>query len=83
MALRYDADQDRAPVVVAQGSDHRADRICALAQEYGVVVRRDSALVEALAQLDEQTPIPVELYEAAAELLAFVYRLQRQVAGNR
>ena len=75
VALRYDPGRDSAPVVVARGTGYRAARIQELAEANGVVVREDPELVEALCRLDDHAQIPAELYGAAAELLAIVYRL--------
>jgi flagellar biosynthesis protein len=77
VALRYDAQRDGAPKVIAKGAGHIADRIMALAEEHGVVVHHDPDLVGLLAQLDVQAEIPEHLYRAVAEVLAFVYRLNQ------
>ena len=83
VALRYTAGVDSAPVVLAKGSGYRADRIKALAAEHGVRVREDPELVDALSQLEEGTEIPLALYAAVAELLAFVYRAEGRLGGRQ
>ena len=75
VALRYDADSDRAPKMIAKGRGHLADRIVELAKEHGIHVHQDPDLVALLAKLDVQSEIPDDLYQAIAEVLAFVYRL--------
>ncbi len=75
VALRYEAEKDAAPCVVAKGAGHLADRIVELAREHGVPVQEDRDLTALLAQLDLNTRIPTELYRAVAEILAFVSRL--------
>ncbi|HXF07210.1 MAG TPA: flagellar biosynthesis protein FlhB [Candidatus Acidoferrales bacterium] len=79
VALRYDAERMRAPVVVAKGADRIALRIRAVAAEHGVLVLESPSLARALywhAALDE--PIPVDLYLVVAQVLAYVYQLKHQ-----
>jgi flagellar biosynthesis protein len=78
VALRYDPGQDPAPRLVAKGQGHIAERIIQIAQEHGVHVQEDPDLVELLAALDLGQLIPEELYAALAEILAFIYRLNRR-----
>lgn len=80
VALRYDAKKDVAPRVVAKGERLLAERIIEIASQHGVYVHEDPDLVEALVKLDVDTRIPEELYRAVAEILAFVYRLNRRIA---
>lgn len=75
VALKYDPDKDRAPVVAAKGAGLLAERIIELARETGVPVREDPELVRYLAALDLYQEIPPQLYEVVAEILAFVYRM--------
>jgi flagellar biosynthesis protein len=74
-ALRYDAESDVSPRVVAAGKGLIADRIIAEARAAGVPVRDDAALAEAIAGLDLGTQVPESLYRAVAEALAWAYRL--------
>jgi flagellar biosynthesis protein len=76
--LRYDTTRDQAPRVVAKGRGKMADRIVALAQEHHVPLVEDRNLVQVLEALDLNTDIPPELYQAVAEVLVFVYRMNRQ-----
>ncbi len=78
VALRYDEEKDQAPKVVAKGSGILADRIVEIARENGLHVYPDKDLVALLSKLDVNTEIPGDLYKAVAEVLAFVYRLNRQ-----
>ena len=78
IALRYDAKKDDAPRVTAKGSGYVAEEIMKLAREHKIPLREDPALVGALAALDLGEHVPVELYRAVAEVLAFIYRLQRK-----
>ena len=78
VALRYLAGADDAPRVVARGRGEIADRILALAREHGVPVHPDRDLVEALAALDVGAQVPPKLYEALAEVLAYVFRVNHR-----
>ncbi len=70
--MGYDPDRDDAPRLLAKGQGEFADRIIALAREYGIPIRENSDLVAILAKLNLSQEIPPELYRAVAELLAFV-----------
>jgi flagellar biosynthesis protein len=74
-ALHYERGVDRAPRVVARGEGHVAERILAAAREHGVPIHEDRALVQVLSKLDVDTEIPLEVYQAVAEVLAFLYRV--------
>ena len=78
IALRYDAAKDDAPRVTAKGQGYVAEEILKLARKHNIPLREDPALVGALSTLDLGEHIPVELYRAVAEVLAFIYRLQRK-----
>lgn len=68
-ALRYEDDQDEAPVVVAQGQGELARQIVDAARAYGIPVVRDVPVARALRELEVGDEIPEELYEAVAEIL--------------
>ncbi|GLQ57671.1 EscU/YscU/HrcU family type III secretion system export apparatus switch protein [Devosia nitrariae] len=74
VALEYEARVHAAPRVVAKGRGALAERIVALAQENGVVIESDPVLAEALAQVELDDAIPIELYEAVAIVIGFVLR---------
>lgn len=74
VALSYEKDRG-APVVVASGQGAIAERILQKARKAGVEVVADPDLVELLAGIPLGTEIPPELYQAVAEILAFVYRV--------
>ncbi len=75
VALRYEPEEEHAPRVVVSGRGHLAQRIIELAREEGVYVHEDPVLAAALAELRIGELIPPELYQAVAEVLAFVYRI--------
>ncbi len=77
-ALRYAQSKESAPRVVAKGRGKIAEKIVALAEQHQVPLVEDRNLVEMLEALDIDTEIPSELYQAVAEVLVFVYRLNQQ-----
>ena len=80
IALGYEPGVDAAPVVLAKGRGRTAERILAAAREADVPVRTDRDLVELLSAVELGDAVPPELYVAVAELLAFIYRVNRQAA---
>jgi flagellar biosynthesis protein len=78
-ALRY-TDGSDAPEVVATGRGEIARKILEAAEDAGVPVRKDPALVEALSKLDVGQAIPPELYVAVAEALVWAYRLDARAS---
>jgi flagellar biosynthesis protein len=75
VALKYDPrERKEAPKIVASGSGKIAEQILELAFAHGVKVREDAELVEILALLDVDSPIPLEAYAAVAEILSYVYK---------
>ena len=79
VALKYEPAKDNAPRITAKGTALIAERIIELATREGIPISEDPDLVGALVQLDFQEEIPPELYKAVAEILAFVYRLNRNM----
>ncbi len=82
VAVKYDGRSMAAPNLVAKGRGEVARRILALAEKHGIPVRQDGDLVELLSVCDLGEEIPVELYAAVAELLAYLYRLNLERAGS-
>jgi flagellar biosynthetic protein FlhB len=76
IALRY-RPEEGAPLVVAKGYDEIALYIRKIAKQHGIPVVENKPLARALArQVKVGRSIPVEMYAAVAEVLAFVYRLR-------
>ena len=77
VALQFDAAKMVAPVVVAKGAGHLAERIKEIAKDNQVPIVEDKPLAQALHKMVEIGEyIPVELYRTVAEVLAYVYRLK-------
>ena len=78
MALTYDTQKDKAPRVVAKGRGYLAGKIIEIARRHNVPLYEDQNLVQVLEALDIETEIPPELYQAVAEVLAFIYRMNNK-----
>ncbi len=80
VALRYDGEKDRAPVVVAKGKGVVAERIVDVAQSHDVPVVRKPELARAVYQsVDVGEEVPPEFYRAVAEIIAFVMFRRKKV----
>ncbi len=79
VALKY-APGTSAPTVVAKGRGLIAEEIIARAHEHGVFVHESPELVALLSRVDIDGQIPPELYIAIAELLAWIYQVEREGA---
>lgn len=80
VAIRYDKKM-AAPEVVAKGQDFLAERIKQVAKENRVTVVENKPLARALyATVEVGETIPPELYQAVAEVLAYVFRLKRRLS---
>jgi flagellar biosynthesis protein len=77
-ALKYDRKKDIAPKVIAKGKGALAEKIIELAKQNNIPLKSDPALVQILSRLDIDDEIPVALYKAVAEILAFVYSINNQ-----
>lgn len=78
IALSYDSQKNNGPTVVAKGKGKIADNILEKASLHDVPIYEDPNLVELLGQLDLNTSIPEELYQAVAEVFAFIYHLDEK-----
>ncbi|RQQ46065.1 EscU/YscU/HrcU family type III secretion system export apparatus switch protein [Burkholderia stagnalis] len=77
-ALVYDAKGgDAAPRVIAKGYGVLADMIVARARDAGLYVHTAPEMVSLLMQVDLDDRIPPQLYQAVADLLAWLYALER------
>ncbi|AQX54062.1 flagellar biosynthesis protein FlhB [Priestia flexa] len=80
IALKYDEDKMDAPYVVASGVDFVAQKIKAVAKSHEIIMVENRPLARGLY---EQTKVgdvvPEEFFKAVAEILAYVYRIQKKV----
>lgn len=77
IALAYQTG-DTAPRVVAKGRGLIAQAIIERAREHGVFVHESGDLVGLLMQVELDENIPPHLYLAVAELLAWLYRMEKE-----
>ncbi|GKU82456.1 EscU/YscU/HrcU family type III secretion system export apparatus switch protein [Niallia sp. NCCP-28] len=78
VALSYDKHTQDAPIVVAKGGGLVAEAIIKKAKENGVPIQEDPSLVELLSKLNIQEKIPEDLYQAVAEVFAFIYKIEQE-----
>lgn len=82
VALAY-AATDSAPRVVAKGWGDTARAIVTQARAHGIPVHSAPELLALLVQVDLDRTIPPALYRAVAELLAWIYRIERERIETR
>jgi flagellar biosynthetic protein FlhB len=77
VAIKYDSSKSEAPFVVAKGQDYLAQRLKEIAKKNRVYVAENKPLARALYDsVDIGKNIPEDLYQAVAEILAFVYKMK-------
>ena len=80
VAIKYDPAVSDAPVVIAKGQDYLAQKIKEVARENKVEIVENKPLARMLfANVEVGEAVPPEMYQAVAEVLAFVYHLQGKV----
>lgn len=84
VALKYDPNKTAAPIVIAKGQRLVAERIKAIARENNIPIVENKPVARMIFKVVEiGHPIPEELYQAVAEILAFVYRLSQKQGMRR
>ncbi|MFA1818586.1 EscU/YscU/HrcU family type III secretion system export apparatus switch protein [Virgibacillus oceani] len=78
-ALKYDHKSKAAPRLTAKGTGLTANNILDKANENDIPVIEDASLAELLAALTINETIPEELYQAVAEVFAFIYQADQQM----
>ena len=78
-ALKYRAGEDPAPRLVAKGLGIIAEKIIEAAKEASVPIQEDPDLAAILMTLNIDEVIPPEMYSAVAEVLAFIYRMNKKM----
>ena len=77
VVLKYDVDKSKAPKITGFGKGQIAEKILKVAEDNKVPFYEDSSLVELLSKLAINSEIPPALYNVVAEILSFVYKLDR------
>ena len=83
VALQYDVERDTAPRVIAKGKGHVAENILAAAQNNSIPVYQNKSLVNMLMAIDIDREIPPELYKAIAEVMAYIYKMDKKEQARR
>ena len=79
VALRYDVKTMEAPIMVAKGADHLAEKIREIATAHGIPIIRKPELARTIySTVQPGDTIPQKLYAAIAEVLAMIYRLRHR-----
>lgn len=79
IALTYDMEKSDAPKVAAKGKGFIAEEIVRRAKESAIPIQEDPSLVEVLNKLEINEQIPENLYQAVAEIFAFIYRTDQSM----
>ena len=80
VAIKYDPDVSPAPIVIAKGEDYLAQKIKETAREHSIEIVENKPLARMLyANVEIGAEIPPELYQAVAEVLAFVYHVKGKI----
>ncbi|AYC29226.1 EscU/YscU/HrcU family type III secretion system export apparatus switch protein [Paenisporosarcina cavernae] len=78
VALSYSPASDAPPIILAKGKGKIAETILSKAAEHNIPIQEDPSLVSLLGQLNINEAIPEELYQAVAEVFAFIYRVDKE-----
>lgn len=80
VAIQYDADTMTSPIVVAKGIDQTAMKIREIAEEHDIPLVENKPLAQTLYRTIEiGDAIPEDLFQAVAEILAYVYKLKGKI----
>lgn len=77
-AVKGDLDNNKAKVV-SRGSGDLANEIMRIAKEYNIAIKQDKDLAEVLSTLDVYDNIPDDMYEAVAEILQELYKINKNL----
>jgi len=79
VAIKYDAEKSHAPIVTAKGMNYIAQQIKEIARENSVHIVQNPPLARSLYnEVDLEKPIPEALFGAVAEVLAYVYKMNKK-----
>ena len=79
VALKYNVEEDLAPIVIASGYGEIAQRIIDVAEQRGIPVFRDDSAVSLLCMLEVGSNIPPELYEVVAAIYCQLLRASYKI----
>ncbi len=78
VALKYNKEEDNAPIIIAKGKGAIADRILEIAKEYNIPLYKDEKFFSILEKFDNGVELPEILYPVLAEIFAFIYSLDKK-----
>lgn len=82
VALKYNAGEDTAPVVIASGYGNVAEKIIDIAEKKGIPVYKDDSTASMLCMLEVGCDIPVELYEVVAAIYGKLMEVSESIKGK-
>lgn len=82
VALKYNAEQDAAPVVIASGYGNVAEKIIDIAEQKGIPVFRDDSAASLLCMLEVGTAIPPQLYQVVAAVYCQLLKISSEIKGE-
>ena len=77
ISLQYQKEINSAPKITAIGEGWVAEKIIEIAQERNIPIRKDKDLLNLLSEIDVGSEVPESLYKVVAELLSWVYQLNK------
>ncbi len=78
IALRYSAEKENAPRLLAKGIDRNAENIIKIAELHNIPIQKDEDLVELLSKVELDNEVPDNLYKTVAELFSFIYKMSKE-----
>ena len=78
VSLQYEPHTHEAPIVTAKGQGIVAEKIIEVAKKHNIPIKDDPDLVEILSQLELEEQIPPPVYQVVAEILSFIYHLNKK-----
>lgn len=82
VALKYNTNEDVAPIVIASGYGMTADKIIDIAEERGIPVFRDDSAASLLCMLDIGANVPPELYQVVAAIYVELLKTSAEIKGK-
>ena len=77
IAIRYEKGKDEVPIIVAKGADYQAAKIRERAKAFDIPIIENKPVARAMYKTVEiGQPVPIDLYQAIAEILALVYQME-------
>lgn len=83
IAIKYDKDAKKAPSIVASGRGKLASQILSLAEENDIPMIEDPQLSKLLSSLKIKSEIPPKLFRVVAEILAFIFYLDKMAKQKK